>query len=77
MMGLQAHECDSYLMACPLCCAQVTAFSRWEKVLPKLIQDPRYKALSSAKERRQIFDDFCRNVAEEQKASQARKVALR
>ena len=52
---------------------QVTAFSRWEKVLPKLVEDSRYKAIPTPKERRQVFDDFCRNVAAEQKAAQARK----
>lgn len=52
---------------------QVTAFSRWEKVLPRLVEDSRYKAVPTPKERRQVFDDFCRNVAAEQKAVQARK----
>ena len=56
---------------------QVTAFSRWEKVLPKLVEDSRYKAIPTAKERRQVFDDFCRNVAAEQKAVQARKETQR
>ena len=56
---------------------QVTAFSRWEKVLPKLVEDSRYKAIPTPKERRQVFDDFCRNVAAEQKAVQARKALQR
>ena len=52
---------------------QVTPFSRWERELPKLVGDARYKAIDKPKERRQIFDDFCRNVAEEQRLSKARK----
>lgn len=56
---------------------QVTPFSRWERELPKLLGDSRYKAIDKPKERRQIFDDFCRNVAEEQKRSKQRKEQLR
>ncbi len=52
---------------------QVTPFSRWERELPKLVGDSRYKAIDKPKERRQIFDDFCRNVAEEQNRSKERK----
>ena len=51
----------------------MTPFSRWERELPKLVADQRYKAIDKPKERRQIFDDFCRNVAEEQKLSKQRK----
>ena len=52
---------------------QVTPFSRWERELPKLVNDARYKAIDKPKDRRQIFDDFCKNVAEEQKRSKERK----
>ncbi|KAL3161297.1 hypothetical protein ABBQ38_009653 [Trebouxia sp. C0009 RCD-2024] len=52
---------------------KVTPFSRWERELPKLVGDARYKAIDKPKERRQIFDDFCRNVAEEQRLSKQRK----
>ncbi len=52
---------------------QVTPFSRWERELPKLVGDSRYKAIDKPKERRQIFDDFCRNVAQEQNRSKERK----
>ena len=37
------------------------------------MEDSRYKAIPTPKERRQVFDDFCRNVAAEQKTAQARK----
>ena len=59
------------ITACPT--LQVTPFSRWERELPKLVGDARYKAIDKPKERRQIFDDFCRNVAEEQRLSKQRK----
>ncbi|CAL5224177.1 g6817 [Coccomyxa viridis] len=49
----------------------VTPFSRWEKELPKLITDPRYTAVGSLKERRLIFDDFCKTSADEHKRSKA------
>ena len=52
---------------------QVTPFFRWERELPKLVGASRYKAIDKPKERRQIFDDFCRNVAEEQRLSKQRK----
>ena len=52
---------------------QVNAFSRWERELPKLSKDARFQGITKAKDRRQIFDDFCRNVAEEQKQAKQRK----
>ena len=51
----------------------MTPFSRWEKELPKLITDPRYTAVSSLKERRLIFDDFCKTSADEHKRSKAER----
>jgi hypothetical protein len=45
----------------------VTPFSRWERELPKLISDPRWSAVGSLKERRLMFDEFCRSVADEHK----------
>ncbi len=51
----------------------MTPFSRWEKELPKLIADPRYTAVGSLKERRLIFDDFCKTSADEHKRSKAER----
>lgn len=42
---------------------QVTPFSRWERELPKLIADERYQAIPNMKERKALFDDFCRTAA--------------
>ena len=46
---------------------QITPFSRWERELPKLVADSRYQAVPTLRERREIFEDFCRNAAEEHK----------
>ena len=51
----------------------MTPFSRWEKELPKLIADARYTAVGSLKERRLIFDDFCKTSADEHKRSKAER----
>ena len=41
----------------------MTPFSRWERELPKLITDGRWSVVGSLKERRLIFDDFCKSSA--------------
>jgi len=43
----------------------VTPFSRWEKELPKLVVEARFSAIPSQKERRLLFDKFCKIRAEE------------
>ena len=50
---------------------QVTAFSRWERELPKMLTDPRFTAIPSMKERRGLFDSFCRTAAERHKRPKA------
>ncbi|KAK6328091.1 hypothetical protein J4Q44_G00000690 [Coregonus suidteri] len=37
---------------------RVSAFSTWEKELHKIVFDPRYLLLTSAEERKQVFDQF-------------------
>lgn len=51
----------------------VTPFSRWERELPKLIGDGRWAAVGTLRERRAIFDDFCRTSAEEHKRGKAER----
>lgn len=41
---------------------QVTPFSRWERELPKLVGDKRYLAIANMKERKVLFDEFCRSA---------------
>ena len=46
--------------------SQVSAFSTWDKELPKFIFDPRYMLLNS-KERKSCFEEFIRSRAEEER----------
>lgn len=50
---------------------QVTAFSRWERELPKLLIDPRFTVVPAMKDRRGMFDAFCRSAAERHKRPKA------
>ena len=52
---------------------QVSAFSTWEKELPKIVFDHRYSLLS-AKERKNVFDIFTRNKAEEERKERNSKL---
>ncbi|KAK9822389.1 hypothetical protein WJX81_007697 [Elliptochloris bilobata] len=45
----------------------VTPFSRWERELPKLVTDDRWRAVASMKQRRQLFDSFCKAAADGRK----------
>lgn len=45
---------------------QVSAFSTWEKELPKFVFDPRYLLLL-ARERKAAFEEFIRDRAEEER----------
>merc|ERR1712226_131800 len=45
---------------------QISAFSTWEKELHKIVFDPRYLLLTS-KERKQVFDRYVRDRAEEER----------
>merc|ERR1712066_1039803 len=45
---------------------QISAFSTWEKELHKIVFDPRYLLLTS-KERKQVFDKYVRDRAEEER----------
>ena len=44
----------------------MSAFSTWDKELPKFIFDPRYMLLNS-KERKSCFEEFIRSRAEEER----------
>lgn len=49
----------------------MTPFSRWERELPKLSADSRYKAVATAKDRKALFDEFCRTAATKPPAGKA------
>ncbi len=52
---------------------QVSAFSTWEKELPKFIFDPRYMLLNT-KERKSCFEAFIRSRAEEERKEKKSKL---
>ncbi|XP_021302845.1 pre-mRNA-processing protein 40C isoform X2 [Sorghum bicolor] len=45
----------------------VAPFSKWERELPKIVFDPRFKAIPSHSTRRAIFDHYVRTRAEEER----------
>ncbi|GBG69078.1 hypothetical protein CBR_g3777 [Chara braunii] len=45
----------------------VAPFSKWDKELPKIIFDPRFKAIASHSERRSLFDHYVRTRADEER----------
>lgn len=52
---------------------QVSAFSTWEKELPKFVFDPRYLLLT-VKERKACFESFIRSRAEEERKEKKSKL---
>ena len=56
-----------------LCFLQVSAFSTWEKELPKFVFDERYQLLVT-KERRTAFDEFVASRAEAEMKEKKLKV---
>jgi len=50
----------------------ISAFSTWEKELHKIVFDPRYLLLTS-KERKQVFDKYVRERAEEERKEKKQK----
>merc|ERR1712113_1326837 len=55
---------------------QISAFSTWEKELHKIVFDPRYLLLTS-KERKQVFDKYVRERADEEKKEKRAKAKER
>ncbi|KAG9287473.1 hypothetical protein G9A89_023845 [Geosiphon pyriformis] len=38
----------------------VSPFAMWEKELPRIIHDPRYTIIATLKQRKEIFDEYCK-----------------
>merc|ERR1712183_735165 len=55
---------------------EISAFSTWEKELHKIVFDPRYLLLTS-KERKQVFDRYVRDRAEEERREKRAKAKER
>jgi transcription elongation regulator 1 len=45
----------------------VLPFSKWEKELPKIVFDPRFKAIPSHSRRRSTFEQYVRTRADEER----------
>lgn len=56
----------------------VAPFSKWEKELPKIVFDPRFKAIPSHSARRALFDHYVKTRAEEERKEKraAQKAAI-
>ncbi|PNY04487.1 pre-mRNA-processing protein 40c-like protein [Trifolium pratense] len=56
----------------------VAPFSKWEKELPKIVFDPRFKAIPSYSARRTLFEHYVKNRAEEERKEKraAQKAAV-
>ncbi|XP_038721456.1 pre-mRNA-processing protein 40C-like isoform X2 [Tripterygium wilfordii] len=57
---------------------RVAPFSKWEKELPKIVFDPRFKAIPSQAARRSIFEHYVKTRAEEERKEKraAQKAAI-
>ena len=54
----------------------MSAFSTWEKELHKIVFDPRYLLLTS-KERKQVFEQYVKERAEEERREKRNKLKER
>lgn len=45
----------------------ISPFSPWDQSLPLFINDPRYILLSSQKDRREVYDEYCRDVGRQRR----------
>lgn len=56
----------------------VAPFSKWDKELPKIVFDPRFKAIPTYAERRSLFEHYVRTRAEEERKEKraAQKAAV-
>lgn len=67
---------DRLLILSCILFAQVSAFSTWEKELHKIVFDPRYLLLTS-KERKQVFEKYVKERAEEERREKRNKMRER
>ncbi|ORX36775.1 hypothetical protein BD324DRAFT_467240 [Kockovaella imperatae] len=51
----------------------ISPFTPWDQSLPLFINDPRYILLSSAKDRREVYEDYCRDVGRARRLGKATK----
>ncbi|CAG8796194.1 19610_t:CDS:10, partial [Dentiscutata erythropus] len=51
----------------------VSPFAMWEKELPRIIHDPRYTLIPTLKQRKEIFDEYCKERVVEVRAEKINK----
>ncbi|CAG8569220.1 5592_t:CDS:10, partial [Cetraspora pellucida] len=51
----------------------VSPFAIWEKELPRIIHDPRYTLITTLKQRKEIFDEYCKERVVEVRAEKINK----
>ncbi|BEI87779.1 uncharacterized protein CcaverHIS019_0104970 [Cutaneotrichosporon cavernicola] len=50
---------------------EISPFAPWEQALPLFINDPRYVLLPSMKERRDVYEEYCRTAGRAKRTSKA------
>ncbi|RIB30810.1 hypothetical protein C2G38_1948122 [Gigaspora rosea] len=51
----------------------VSPFAMWEKELPRIIHDPRYTLIPTLKQRKELFDEYCKERVVEVRAEKINK----
>ncbi|KAF0479044.1 peptide-binding protein [Gigaspora margarita] len=51
----------------------VSPFAMWEKELPRIIHDPRYTLIPTLKQRKELFDEYCKERVVEVRAEKLNK----
>lgn len=54
----------------------ISPFSPWELALPQFINDPRYVLLASMKERRDAYEEYCREAGRARRLNKPKAVAV-
>ncbi|ORY32528.1 hypothetical protein BCR39DRAFT_375721 [Naematelia encephala] len=50
---------------------EISPFAPWDQSLPLFINDPRYVLLSSMKDRREVYEEYCRDVGRAKRLNKA------
>lgn len=53
----------------------ISPFAPWDQSLPLFINDPRYILLSSTKDRREVYEEYCRDVGRARRLNKTTTVA--
>lgn len=53
----------------------ISPFAPWDQSLPLFINDPRYILLSSTKDRKEVYDEYCRDVGRQRRLNKGPAVS--